>query len=228
MKFPENLESHRVTWLQALERLVQLEPPALPGDTDDRTFWQHELAAMRVMYADLDKQKATFAAVLGAAGEAEPQIRETCNQGVGCETAGVCFARAVGEPDRCGLPVVHTKGSALPKTNLIAYEGRKAIPPAVGEFALQERSKLLAGAERCDTCNTVTARLDGDGCAKWCCSCGAKLNGNYVYGVDDQAAFEEWLARVKPAGDAESVQAQWEASSEYAEVHATKEPSDVQ
>jgi hypothetical protein len=45
---------------------------------------------------------------------------------------------------------------------------------------------------------------------------------------NDQAEYEEWLARVKPAGDAESVQAQWEASSEYAEVHATKEPSDVQ
>lgn len=132
MKFPENLESHRITWLQAMERLVELEPPALPGDTDDRAFWQHELAAMRVMYADLDKQKATFAAILGAAGEAEPRIRETCNQGVGCETAGVCFAEAVGEPDRCGLPVVHTEGSALPKTNLLGYEaGSTAILTAL-------------------------------------------------------------------------------------------------
>lgn len=41
-----------------------------------------------------------------------------------------------------------------------------------------------AGAERCDTCDTVTARLDGDGCAKWCCFCGARLTGNYVTTLD--------------------------------------------
>lgn len=46
------------------------------------------------------------------------------------------------------------------------------------------RAKALAPApdmaEKCDECDTVTARLDGDKSAKWCCYCGAKLTGNYV------------------------------------------------
>ena len=29
-------------------------------------------------------------------------MNERCNLGVGCEEAGVCFALAHGEPDRCG------------------------------------------------------------------------------------------------------------------------------
>lgn len=36
------------------------------------------------------------------------------------------------------------------------------------------------GAEQCEVCDTITARMDGDGCAKWCCCCGARLTGNYV------------------------------------------------
>lgn len=35
-------------------------------------------------------------------------------------------------------------------------------------------------AEKCESCDAVTVRLDGDGCAKWCCRCGAKLAGEYV------------------------------------------------
>lgn len=37
---------------------------------------------------------------------------------------------------------------------------------------------------------------------------------------DEQAAFEEWLERTCPSGDVESVQRQWEASSDYADFHA--------
>jgi hypothetical protein len=33
----------------------------------------------------------------------------------------------------------------------------------------------------------------------------------------EQAAFEAWLARVRPSGDIESVQQQWEDSSDYAD-----------
>jgi hypothetical protein len=34
----------------------------------------------------------------------------------------------------------------------------------------------------------------------------------------EQAAFEIWLARVRPSGDVESVQQQWEDSSDYADL----------
>lgn len=37
---------------------------------------------------------------------------------------------------------------------------------------------------------------------------------------DEQAAFEEWFERTCPSGDVESVQRQWEASSEYEDLHA--------
>lgn len=48
-------------------------------------------------------------------------------------------------------------------------------------LAQRETKHPSEGAEKCDACGTVTARLDGDQCAKWCCHCGAKLTGNYVY-----------------------------------------------
>jgi hypothetical protein len=38
--------------------------------------------------------------------------------------------------------------------------------------------------------------------------------------VDEQAAFENWLYRVCPSGDVESVQRQWEASTDFEEVLA--------
>lgn len=50
----------------------------------------------------------------------------------------------------------------------------RAMPAPVQQVSAPD------GAEKCDECGTVTARLDGDCCAKWCCMCGAKLNGNYV------------------------------------------------
>lgn len=52
--YPDNLLSHRRTWIQALERLVELEPSVPFGEVDDKSFWQHELNAMRDMYADID------------------------------------------------------------------------------------------------------------------------------------------------------------------------------
>jgi hypothetical protein len=39
-------------------------------------------------------------------------------------------------------------------------------------------------------------------------------------GEDEQSAFERWLERTCPSGDVESVQRQWEASSDYADFHA--------
>lgn len=55
---PDNLESHQGTWLQALERLIELEAPGVVGGPDDRGFWEHELRAMQSMYADLQRLKA--------------------------------------------------------------------------------------------------------------------------------------------------------------------------
>lgn len=52
---PDNLESHQGTWLQALERLIELEKPGVKGGPDDRSFWEHELRAMLAMYADLQR-----------------------------------------------------------------------------------------------------------------------------------------------------------------------------
>lgn len=54
---PDNLVSHRNSWLQAMERLVALEAEATPAthDSDEAGYWEHELKAMRAMYADLDR-----------------------------------------------------------------------------------------------------------------------------------------------------------------------------
>ena len=58
---PDNLLSHRRTWIQALERLVELEPETSMPDVDEKGFWQHELKAMHDMYADLDRMKVVNA-----------------------------------------------------------------------------------------------------------------------------------------------------------------------
>lgn len=53
---PDNLLSHRVTWRQALVRLIELEDVADPETgRDDKAYWQHELLALDAMYADLDR-----------------------------------------------------------------------------------------------------------------------------------------------------------------------------
>ena len=52
---PDNLVSHRNTWLQAMERLIELEPESHSPDKDDKAFWRHEFNAMKEMYLDLDR-----------------------------------------------------------------------------------------------------------------------------------------------------------------------------
>lgn len=54
---PDNLLSHRESWLQAMERLVALEAEATPPthDSDEPGYWERELKAMRDMYADFDR-----------------------------------------------------------------------------------------------------------------------------------------------------------------------------
>ena len=52
---PDNLLSHRNSWLQAMERLVELEPESGAPDEDEKGFWRRELKAMHDMYADLDR-----------------------------------------------------------------------------------------------------------------------------------------------------------------------------
>jgi hypothetical protein len=38
---------------------------------------------------------------------------------------------------------------------------------------------------------------------------------------DEPVAFENWLSRTCPSGDAESVQRQWESSNDYADLYTT-------
>jgi len=47
-------------------------------------------------------------------------------------------------------------------------------------FTLRSAQEHPEGAEQCDQCGAITARLNGDKGAKWCCHCGGKLTGNYV------------------------------------------------
>lgn len=51
---------------------------------------------------------AQVALLRGRAQDEEPRVRHTCDMGVGCEEAGVCYATAHGEPDRCGQPTAAT------------------------------------------------------------------------------------------------------------------------
>lgn len=48
------VQSMAISWLAALERLVELEPESYQPDQDEKGFWKHELQAMRDMYASLD------------------------------------------------------------------------------------------------------------------------------------------------------------------------------
>jgi hypothetical protein len=58
---PDNLLSHRKSWLKALERLIELEPESSEPDMDEKGYWRHERQAMLDMYADLDTHPAPSA-----------------------------------------------------------------------------------------------------------------------------------------------------------------------
>lgn len=60
---PDNLESHRRSWIAALDRLIVLET-----DADELLFWQHEHSALRDMYADLDRLNGEAANARNAEG----------------------------------------------------------------------------------------------------------------------------------------------------------------
>jgi len=55
---PENLLSHRDSWLCAMDRLIELEPISHEPDSDQRGFWEHERKAIHDMYACLDATAA--------------------------------------------------------------------------------------------------------------------------------------------------------------------------
>jgi hypothetical protein len=53
---PDNLLSHRRSWLNAMERLVELEQESFDPESEDlKAYWEHEQKAMQDMYADLDR-----------------------------------------------------------------------------------------------------------------------------------------------------------------------------
>jgi len=45
--------------------------------------------------------------------------------------------------------------------------------------------EAIRKADKCNECGAITARIGGDSVAHWCCNCGAKLKGNYVYAASD-------------------------------------------
>ena len=49
-----------------------------------------------------DRELLEMAAIRGAAQNEQPQSRQTCCLGVGCDEYGICYAAAHGQPDRCG------------------------------------------------------------------------------------------------------------------------------
>ena len=53
-KLPDNLLSHRASWLVCMEKLVQI---AHDLDSEDTAYYEHELIAMKDMYNDLDQQE---------------------------------------------------------------------------------------------------------------------------------------------------------------------------
>jgi hypothetical protein len=55
MDLPDNLVSHRASWLKAMDRLIELEPISGRPDEDERGYWEHERRAMAAMYMDLDR-----------------------------------------------------------------------------------------------------------------------------------------------------------------------------
>jgi len=53
-RLPHDFLSHRNTWRQGLERLIELEPESHRPDEDEKGFWKHELNAFDVAYQELD------------------------------------------------------------------------------------------------------------------------------------------------------------------------------
>jgi len=73
---PDNLDSHRDTWLQAFDRLIELEPMVSDPQAErygEREYWEHERQAMLDMYVDLDRLNKAPA---------------TAESGVKCATCG--------------------------------------------------------------------------------------------------------------------------------------------
>ncbi|WAT32229.1 hypothetical protein [Pseudomonas sp. GXZC] len=54
-RLPHDFLSHRETWRQGFERLIELEPESHRPDEDQRGFWQHELDAFDLAYRELDE-----------------------------------------------------------------------------------------------------------------------------------------------------------------------------
>ena len=53
-RLPHDFLSHRLSWRQAFERLIELEPASGRPDSDEKGFWKHELHAFDFAYQQLD------------------------------------------------------------------------------------------------------------------------------------------------------------------------------
>lgn len=77
-------------------------------------------------------------------------------------------------------------------------------------------------APPCPTCNDQGA-VGNILTAEPCPDCSSAPTSHPIptgaTGEDEQSAFERWFERTCPSGDVESVQRQWEASSDYADFH---------
>ncbi len=65
-------------------------------------WWVSDAVAVSPAPKAQEREQNQNALIRGAAQEAEPRVKHTCNMGVGCEEYGICYAMAHGEPDRCG------------------------------------------------------------------------------------------------------------------------------
>lgn len=87
-----------------------------------------------------------LALMRGRAQNEEPRVRHSCNMGVGCEEAGVCYAAAHGEPDRCGQPEISTGNI-------------RAIAASSGQTA--KTNALVNAANEIDRLRAALARVGG-------------------------------------------------------------------
>ena len=90
--------------------------------------------------------------------------------------------------------------------------------------------------EKCPGCGALEGRLHVMGCAMLDVTALAHTGqaapaGEVASGQGDptndqiEAAFDTWLHRVCPSGDVESVQRQWEESSDYEELFSLATPA---
>jgi hypothetical protein len=133
----------------------QLNEATNTENSDDMAYWKHEIKALERMYVQAESALAAPTPERADADTAGIFQRATkrCDMGFGCDEAGVCYAEAHGEPNRC------------PKAEIMRFNiyGNLINPEPNGMYVRYEdhaRALATPASERADA-DTAEAKREG-------------------------------------------------------------------